>query len=120
MNPIILFRSDRENFKEEDSIKKYFEYYKTRSKIPQNYLVIPRYSCLPYYKELEEDVKILGSKLINTYTEFNYIANFKNYYDDIKEYTFETWYNQHELPDNTAFVTKGTTNGKKSHWDTNN
>lgn len=115
MKPIILFRPDRENFEEEISIKKYFDYSKIRSKIPPNSLVIPRYSCLPYYKELEEDVNTLGSKLINTHKQFKYIEQFE-YYNDIKNYTFQTWFNQYELPDNTQFVVKGVTNSRKHLW----
>lgn len=116
MKPIILFRKDFDNESELEVAKKYFDVTEQRNSIPDNRLVIGRYSTLPYYKELEKDIKLKGSKLNDTYQEFNYIANFE-YYQDIEPYTFKTWFEPSGLPDDgTQFVVKGTTNSKKAWW----
>jgi hypothetical protein len=116
MKPIILFRQDKENFKEFATAKKHFEIVESRSKIPSDALIFPRYSALPYFKEMEEDVKNHGSRLINGIREFRYIETFE-YYHDIEEHTFKTWFEQHLLDDKDApFVVKGATNSKKGWW----
>ena len=38
-----------------------------RAAIPPDSLVICRYSCLPFYRELEKDIVQLGSRLINSF-----------------------------------------------------
>jgi hypothetical protein len=117
MNPVILFRPDR-NTEEEMSIAcKYFDVYTNRAAIPDGSLIIPRYSALPYYNELDRDMTDLGSKLVNTTEQFNYIANFE-YYEDIKDFTFKTYFDSKDLPDHTSFVIKGKTNSKKHEWNT--
>ncbi len=116
MKPIILFRKDFDNESELEVAKKYFDVTEQRNSIPENSLVIGRYSTLPYYKELEQDIKLKGSKLNDTLQQFNYIANF-HYYEDIAPYTFKTWFEAVDLPDDgTQFVVKGTTNSKKAWW----
>lgn len=99
--------------------KKYFPVFKNRSAVPSNSLVIPRYSALPFYKELEEDVTILGSKLLNSYREHRYVADLKNYYEDLKHFTPQTWFKMEHVPDNEGpFVLKGETNSRKDKFST--
>lgn len=117
MKPVILFRPDKDTEQEMSIACKYFDVYTNRASIPKDRLVIPRYSALPYYTELEKDLTTLGSKLVNTTEQFNYIANFK-YYEDIKDYTFKTYFDSMDLPDRTRFVIKGKTNSKKHEWNT--
>lgn len=116
MKPIILFRADSETQNEFFVAQKYFEVTKNRNSIPADRLVIGRYSTLPYFRELEEDVRLAGSKLIDSYSKFNYIASF-DYYHDIEPYTFKTWFEPHLIPnDSGPLVVKGTTNSKKGWW----
>jgi len=72
---------------------------------------------LPFYKELEEDVTTLGSSLINSYSQFKWIADFE-YYDLLKDYTFKTYFDPQDLPEDKSFVVKGKTNSRKANWDT--
>jgi len=119
MTPIILFRKDFDSEEEFEIAKQYFDVVEYRSEIPKDSLVIPRFSALPYYNELEVDVKNLGSKLINTHRQHLWIANFE-YYEHIKEYTPESWF-EHEFPysnDEGPFVLKGLTNSRKFRWNT--
>lgn len=115
MTPVILFRPDSNTEEELKIAEKYFPVYTSRTKIPSNSFIIPRYSALPYYKELETDTITLNSKLINSYKQFSYIANFE-YYFDISPYTFRTHFSSEHLPIGKSFVVKGVTNSKKHSW----
>ena len=112
MEPVILFRTDWTTEEEFRIAEKYFPVVKSRS-LCKNQIVIGRYSCLPFYRELEEDLKYNDCKLVNSYEQHRWIANF-DYYNVLKDYTFETW-------DDTNFcfapegeyVVKGRTNSRK-------
>lgn len=100
------------------SAARYFNVVKFRADITQNALVIPRYSSLPYYEELEYDINKIGGQLINTYKMHKYIADFE-YYEDIKDYTFESWKLSEAINiPNIPLVVKGATNSKKWNWNT--
>jgi len=117
MNHNILFRSDFTNEDELAIAKKYFQINSNRTKCPPHSTVIGRYSVLPYYKELEDDLKFMSSVLINSYRQHSWIANFE-YYEVLQEHTFKTW-RQHELANNDydgPYVVKGCTNSKKHKW----
>ena len=116
MTPIILFRAGFGEAQEFEIAKKYFPMTRQRNAVPPNSLVIGRYSVLPYYKELEEDLKINGSQLLNSYSQHKWIANF-DYYDTVKQYTFETWDDSQYIPD-VPLVVKGRTNSRKGYWNT--
>lgn len=84
-------------------------------------LVIGRYSVLPFYKELEDDVKFNGYDLINTYSQFKYIADMQNWYQDLKEFTPYTWFSMQEYLADTyegPVVLKGETNSRRDKWKT--
>jgi len=82
--------------------------------------VIGRYSVLPFYLELENDLRVAGTKLINSYRQHRYVADRKNYVYHLKELTFKTWNFRdiHTIPDNMPVVLKGETNGRKDKWNT--
>lgn len=120
MESIILFRKIKELEEERLIAERYFTLTNSRINL-NNKIVIARYashsSTLPYYEELDRDLKIQGSRLINTYEMHKYIANFE-YYHDISEYTFKTWFQLQDIPEEGSFVIKGTTNSKKQEWAT--
>ncbi len=118
MTPVILFRlPDRHYEAELEVARKYFPVLTSRMTAPKNSLVIGRYSVLPYYKELEEDLEYNGSRLINSYRMHRYIADLSEWYLDFMDITPRTWFNLHEIPDDgTAFVLKGETNSRKHEW----
>lgn len=119
MEPIILFRASLAEEEELNVCKEHFPVITQRAAIQKDQLVIPRYSCLPYYKELEEDVKLLGGRLLNSYAQHMYVADMKNWYEDLKDFTPKTWFQLSHLKENTcSYVVKGQTNSKKHSWNT--
>jgi len=116
MKPTILFRPDQTNEEELQIVKNIFPTITYRSEIQKDDLIIGRYSVLPYYKELEVDVNNLGGKLINSYEQYKWIADFQ-WYEALEQYTFKTYFQPNILPEG-KFVVKGKTNSKKQMWDT--
>lgn len=119
MKPVVLFRESLADEKEIWACTKWFPVYTQRAQVYKGDLVIPRYSALPFYKELEEDVEYLGGKLINSHAEHLYVADLQNWYYDLEGLTPQTWFKLHEVPKNAGpFVLKGATNSKKHAWNT--
>jgi len=118
----ILFRSSgwKEEEEEKKIASKYFDVISQRTDAKPNDIIIGRYSVLPYYKELENDLKNAGSGLINSYKEHGYIADIKNWYEDLEHETFKTWFRAEDIPigENGPFVLKGQTNSRKFLWKT--
>lgn len=117
-NPVILMRTSQNEEEEEAVAKKYFDVYNNRCAIPENSLVVGRYSTLPFYKELEADLAEKNCQLINSYSQHRWIADLKNWYEDLKEFTPKTWFKLADIPDNVPVVLKGETNSKKFNWNT--
>lgn len=125
-DPVILMRASLAEDDELQCARKYLPVYETRAKCPDNSLVVGRYSVLPYYRELEEDLKTRGSRLINTYNQHMYVADMQQWYGDLKDFTPKTWFSleswRREIGidpgDAKAYVLKGSTNSKKQQWDT--
>lgn len=119
MKPIVLFRSDNsdEVNAEREAARKHFEVVPLRSDVPADALVIARYSALPYYRELEQDLAKVGSRLVNSFREHCWIADFE-YYEDLREFTPRSWL-EHEFYASGydgPLVIKGRTNSRKHQW----
>lgn len=115
MKPHVLFRNSIETESEFTACRLTLPTVQYRSEIPNNTLVIPRYSALPFYKELEDELALSNSKLINSHTQHRYVADITNYYPDIKQLTPQTWTNWSNLPPG-SFIVKGRTNSRKHQW----
>lgn len=118
--PVILFRaSDLEQEQELAVAESYFDVYRLRSEVPPGSIAIGRFSVLPYYRELEADLRNRGSRLINSPSEHEWIANF-DYYQELKDYTPRSWL-EHEYRRSDydgPMVVKGRTNSRKAQWST--
>jgi hypothetical protein len=120
----ILFRKDLATEEEFQIAKKYFITSESRSSSRLcNSTIIARYSALPFYKELENDLMWNSSKLVNSYKQHQFIADMENWYEPLKKFTPETWFSVTEALDKSSnneksFVLKGCTNSKKFLWDT--
>ena len=116
MDATILFRPGFNEENELNVCKQYFNVVTSRSKIPAGNVIIGRYSVLPYYNEFQEDCYNQMSVPINTFKEHKYIADF-DYYKDIEDLTFPTYFDSYNLPEG-KYVVKGVTNSRKQQWDT--
>ena len=119
LNTVILMRASLAEDNELIEARKYFDVFETRGSVPVNKQVIGRYACLPYYAELEADLKEHGSYLIDNHSSHMYVADLQNWYQDLREYTPKTWFSLEEFRrDNPtgSFVLKGQTNSKKQQW----
>lgn len=117
-DPIILFRpfGFEEEYEACVSIFGQGSVLSNRNSIPKDKIVVGRYSVLPFYKELEQDIRISGSAPITDFREHRYIAGF-HWYEDLREYTFESYDDTdfYKAPEG-AYVVKGETNSKKIRW----
>lgn len=113
---VVLFREDRDNHEEFEVCQKYFKTVRQRTEC-RNEVVIGRYSCLPYYQELELDLSYNGSCLLNSYKQHRWIADFE-WYAALKDFTPRTWTDTdfYLCEDPGPFVIKGRTNSRKFSW----
>lgn len=122
METTVYFRTtDQHDQPELDACKKQFNVVEQRTSIPEGSLVIPRYSMLPFGKELEADVRNLGGSLINTFRQHCYVAEMRNWYWDFEDITPATYWRLEDLNNfdlDGPFVLKGSTNSKKFSWHT--
>ncbi len=119
MKPIILFRSEIDMEGELAEAAKHIETVDSRMLIPDDSLVIARYSALPWYQELERDLAHKNSKLLNSYREHKFIADLVEWggqHGVLKGLTPQSWTNWFRLPDNMSFIVKGRTNSRKQNW----
>jgi len=114
----ILYRHGPDWQLEERSARRHFDCIDSRMKIRNGDLIIPRFSALPFFCELEKDVAEVGARLINSRLDHEYIADLGQWYPDLADVTPRTWYELHEIPDAGPFVLKGETNSKKYNWRT--
>lgn len=115
----ILMRKSLAEEKEFEAASYYFDIVESRSKC-HNELVIPRYSALPYFEELEKDLELNGCALIENFSGFNFIKNFE-YYDWLGTYTPKTYFSLQEFIDKAPekeYVLKGRTNSRKWFFNT--
>jgi hypothetical protein len=70
--------------------------------------------------ELENDLRLAGAKLINSYQQHRYGTDLQSYVRDLDDLTFKTWNSRdlHSLPNDMSFVLKGETNSRKDKWNT--
>jgi hypothetical protein len=81
-------------------------------------VVIGRYSVLPFYKELENDLKYRDCELINTFHQHQFIADMRAWCQVLGDLTPKLYPRLQDLPEYGPFVVKGQTNSKKFQWDT--
>lgn len=95
-----------------------FEVIARRSEVDMGDLVIGRYSVLPYYKELEDDIHAVGAKMINSYRQHQFVADVMEWAPLLGDLTPKTYDVLADLPEGKAFVVKGQTNSRKDRWNT--
>lgn len=111
----ILYRKGIDEEGEYSTAAEYCNLFSYRTQLPSNSIIWGRYSVLPFYKELEEELKLKGSKLINSYQQHMYVADIENWYQDLSHITPETWFLWGDLPED-KYIVKGRTNSRKHEW----
>lgn len=95
----------------------------SRMTIRHDDLVVGRYSVLPFYKEIARDLEYTGARLINTRRQHAYVADLRNWVEDLGILTPKTWYRSDQFMEDPTtgwgpFVLKGQTNSRKDRWST--
>jgi hypothetical protein len=118
MEPVLLVRRELMSNYEYQFAERHFPIVESRV-LCRDRLVVGRYSVLPLYAELDRDVQLLGSRLINSYDQHRWIASFE-YYDALRDYTPETWDDDtiYQCAYQGPFVVKGKTKSRKWQWKT--
>src|SRR5262245_8782886 len=118
MDSVLLIRRELMSNYEYQFASRHFPVVESRV-LCRERLVIGRYSVLPLYAELERDVKLLGSRLVNSFEQHRWVAAFE-YYHDLKEFTPETWDDDtiYQCRHQGPFVVKGKTKSRKWQWKT--
>lgn len=112
----------RESLMEQDEINALknsgINYTFNRTKIEATQNVLCRYSCLPYYRELQSDLEALDAKLLTSYSGHLFCADLQEWYYQLgEEYTPKTWNTLYEIDDlEFPIIIKGKTNSRKSQW----
>lgn len=124
MNPCILFRQSSTTHEElaaaqatcDDHAVLFVEH---RGAVLPESLVFGRYSVLPYYRELERDLAMTRSAIVNDYAAHRWIASMA-YRQELASFTFPTCTAEEyvRMHDDGPVVLKGATNSRKHEWDT--
>ncbi len=106
MEPQLLFRVDADNEAELEAARRHWPVELDRTRC-RGGLVVGRYSVLPFYDALEDDLAERGCRLVNTYAQHRWIADF-DYYPAFRDVTPESWSEEEfaSVPDG-PFVLKG-------------
>jgi hypothetical protein len=121
MRPVVFYRSPLMKSEEFDAARAAgFTCVPSRMWVQKGDLVIARYSALPYYKELVADIEYVGAQLVNTLHQHCWIADMRNWVEDLADLTPQTWYRPEDVPAEELgpFVLKGETNSRKDLWKT--
>ena len=118
MEPVLLIRRELMSNYEHQFASKHFVVHESRV-LCRDSLVIGRYSILPLYAELERDLALLGSRLVNSFEQHRWTASF-DYYQALRQYTPETWDDEsiYQCRHHGPFVVKGKTKSRKWQWKT--
>jgi hypothetical protein len=118
MEPVLLVRRETMGKYECEFAERHFRVEESRVNC-RDCLVIGRYSVEPMYAELDRDLQLLGSRLINSSDQHRWITSF-DYYQALREFTPESWDETtiHECRHRGPFVVKGKTSSKKWQWKT--
>jgi hypothetical protein len=116
MEPVLLVRRETMGKYEYEFAARHFRVEESRVAC-RDCLVIGRYAVEPMYDELDRDLRLLGSRLVNPPEQHRWITSF-SYYQQVRDFTPATWdeANIHECRHRGPFVVKGKTSSKKWQW----
>src|SRR5690348_12939956 len=116
MEPVLLFRFDADSEAEIEPARRHWRVLSDRT-MCRDQLVIGRYSVLPFYEALEQDLSERGCRLVNSHAQHRWIADFE-YYTLFRDLTPESWLEPEfaGAADEGPFVLKGRANSLKHEW----
>jgi hypothetical protein len=120
MRPVVLFRAGRDTMDEDELriVQEHFTCFRERAAIQKDHFVIGRYSCLPFFEELQAEIDYVGAAIINNVNQHRYVADLCNWAEDLRELTPKTWYRLEDIDEEGPYVLKGKTNSRKFDWKT--
>lgn len=118
MRPVVLFRPGDMDDRELNAARANFPTFRERTAIQKDDFVVGRYSVLPFFDAIQADVDYVGATLINNIKQHRYVADLRNWVEDIAELTPKTWYRLEDIDEDGPYVLKGKTNSRKFDWKT--
>jgi hypothetical protein len=102
-----------------EAAQRHFPTFYPRTAIQKDDYVICRYAALPFFKHgIQADCDYIGATLINNFHQHNYVADLRNWVEDLREMTPKTWYRLEDIDEEGPYVLKGKTNSRKFDWRT--
>lgn len=98
---------------------KHLPVYTSRMVIPKDSIVVPRYGLLPHYKEWVQDLSLINSRLINSYSQHLWVADLREWSMEGGELfglTPKTYSSRWDKLPKGSYVVKGVTNSMKQEW----
>lgn len=118
MKPILVYREPLMEPAELAVARRYFECTNSRI-VGVDRLVIGRFSVVPNYDEMDRDVRLQGSRMVNSWRAHQYVADLGAYVEDLEDMTPKTWMDLSMVPKASApYVLKGQTTSLKHLWPT--
>lgn len=118
MNPVVLYRPQDMDQAELECASRHFQTFRERTRLQKDDLVIGRYGCLPFYDQYQADCDYAGAKPLNSLKQHRYLADLRNWVEDIKDLTPKTWYRLEDIDEEGPYILKGETNSRKGDWKT--
>lgn len=126
MRPVIRFRRDVSNEDEFRAARKHCQVAEYLCEVPKDSLVFARYSALPFYREVEVELRAKGCEMVNNIRQHRFVADICEWYHVLEGLTPKSWRYDDFVRENvigTPFpaagvVLKGETNSRKFLWDT--
>ena len=119
MNAVVLQRDM--DWEEREAVRQNFPILHQRASVRPRSVVVPRYSALPGYAELFNDLRILGSTAVSTPDQFAVSAHLTQWFPLIEDLCLPAWWDvgSATVPDSEhGYVVKGETNSLKRLWST--
>jgi len=116
--PRVLFRRDGHNRSEFGICSVFLPTIELRSSIDKNDKILCRYSCLPFYRELEKDIENIGSSMYVPCSHHNTLSKIPNWYNEFSDLTPKTWFYIDDIDEDTPLFIKGEINSRKDRFKT--
>lgn len=123
MKPVVYIRkSDLHDVaaqSEIDAAAHYLNVVVNLDEIQKGDLVIGRFSLMPFYKMVEQEIESRGAKLLVSHDDYVYISDMRCWYPALQNMTPRTWFGEgiKDAPQNIdKWFVKGITNSRKHDW----